>query len=131
MKNKAAISIVITYVLLIILLSFWKDRLTYIVSQLIYIFKDAKNIDLIGKIIEYLLIFIVYFTFGSFLYIALIGFYEKKISAFTRCLIISLAFIVLGMTISSFFDKTDYLMYVFRLMFSYIGIGFGFIFLRK
>ena len=131
MKNKGAFSILLLYLLIIFLLSFIKDAIIYIRAPLLYLFSSANNIDLIAKIIDYVIYFIFYGSFGCVLCIFMysnVGTYKEMIEYF---IVIPLAIIVLSIVINCFFSSIDYLKYLFKYIFSIVGEFLSFIILEK
>ena len=114
MKNKAALFVLISLFFCLFLASFIKEMPSYLISSLLYVFNEAKNIDILGILFEYLLYFVVYFLFGSLLMMVLFENIDTLKYLIIFSILIMAASVVFFMMIRSFFDSVDYFKYFFR-----------------
>lgn len=119
MKNKGAFFVLISVFFCLFLSSFIKEISTYLISPLLFLFKEAKNIDILAIIFEYVLYFVVYFLYGCLLMIVLFTNSSSLKYLIIFSVLIMAASVVLFMMIRSFFDSIDYFKYIFRF---FVGI---------
>ncbi len=131
MKNKGTFFVFITLFFCLFLASFLENLTNYLISPLLYLFSEAKNIDILAILFEYLLYGIVYFIYGSLLmmilYVNLNDF--KKLIIYS--ILICLATIAFFMMIRSFFTHIDFIKYGFRGFIALISEFITFLILNK
>ena len=131
MRSKGAFSIAILYILVILLVSFLKNLMTYITSSVYILFDESKNVEQIAAILEYIIYFLVYFGFGAVLMIVIFANIDTYKKVFMYASLIILATLSLSMMARSFVGEVDFIKYLFKFLFSIAGALVSFLILER
>ena len=131
MRSKGAFSIAILYILVILLVSFLKNLMTYITSSVYILFDESKNVEQIAAILEYIIYFLVYFGFGAVLMIVVFANIDTYKKVFMYASLIILATLSLSMMARSFVGEVDFIKYLFKFLFCIAGALISFLILER
>ena len=131
MKNKWALFLLISYIIVIFLVSFLKDLMVILTSPAYILFKDENNAQIATIVSEYFIYFLVYFVFGGLLMIVLFEKISSSKLVFLYTILIIFATVSLSMMCASFTGQVNYFKYAIKCIISLFGASISFFLLKR